>query len=196
MVRDRVLGLIPVYTSADSLHRLKIGDDPAQIEEADFDVPLPIPRDMSRSDRLADVDPVHYHIFMVKIAAVYHRFREALQRSTLTIEDVVRVANEELAIVIDTLPEHLQPELGAQGGVGELELSQPWIKWQRFDSTLVLLHHRIRITRTLQDHWLSSPEQYAWARSVCIQASLDTVWINRNWDQPVSMRKQWSASRT
>jgi len=173
------------------LQRLKIGDEPAQIEEAEFDVPFPIPKDRSRSDRLADVDPVHYHIFMIKIAAVYHRFRQSLKRSITAIEEVVRVADEELAIVIDTLPEHLQPELGTQAGVRELELSQPWIKWQRFDITLVLLHHRVRINRTLQDYWLSSPERYAWARAVCIRASLDIVWINRNWDQPVSMRKQW-----
>lgn len=128
---------------------------------------------------------------MIKIAAVYHRFRQSLKQSITTIEEVVRVADEELAIVIDTLPEHLQPELGTQAGVRELELSQPWIKWQRFDITLVLLHHRVRINRTLQDYWLSSPERYAWARAVCIRASLDIVWINRKWDQPVSMRKQW-----
>lgn len=112
---------------------------------------------------------------MARTLTVYHRFCQFLQRSPLSSENVVRAADEELALVIDTLPDHLQPELSAHGRIREPELSEPWIKWQRFDITLVLLHYRIRINRTLQRHWLSSPGEFAWARTVCVQSALDII---------------------
>jgi hypothetical protein len=131
---------------------------------------------------------------MSRISTVYHDFRQSIRHRSLTnlsLESLVRTADEELALVIDTLPEHLQPEPGRERTVRELEASQPWIKWQRFDITLVLLHHRVRINRTLQQYWLATPGEYTWARAVCIRSSLDIIWISRKWDQPVSMRKQW-----
>jgi hypothetical protein len=53
------------------------------------------------------------------------------------------------------------------------------------------LHHRVRVNRILQRYWLASPGAYPWARAVCIQSSLHIIWISSNWDQPLSMRKQW-----
>jgi hypothetical protein len=128
---------------------------------------------------------------MARIATAYHNFRRGLKTGALDRETVVKTADEELALVIDTLPDHLQPDHDAHGRVQELEESQPWIKWQRYDITVVLLHCRLRINRTLQSSWLESPGDYAWARAVSIQSSLDLIWISRNWDQPLSMRKQW-----
>lgn len=172
-------------------YRLKDPNEPTQIEEVDFDVPLPCPLQTSVTGRMTNLDPAHYHLFMARTSTVYNRFCQSLRRSALSLEDIVKAADEELALVIDTLPNHLQPDLGITEGVRELELSQPWIKWQRFDITLVLLQQRVRINRTLQRHWLSSPGRYDWARAVCISSSLEIIWISRNWDQPVSMRKQW-----
>ncbi|KAG9252434.1 uncharacterized protein F5Z01DRAFT_228025 [Emericellopsis atlantica] len=173
---------------------LGVPHEPTSLEEVDFEVPLPRPHVTTRNGGKTVVDPAHYHVFMARTSIVYNRFCQSLQRSPLSSENVVRAADEELALVIDTLPDHLQPELEAHGRIREPELSEPWIKWQRFDITLVLLHHRIRINRTLQRHWLSSPGEFAWARTVCVQSALDIIWISRNWDQPVSMRKQWALS--
>jgi hypothetical protein len=73
----------------------------------------------------------------------------------------------------------------------QLELAHPWIRWQRYDLTLVLLHLRLRIHRTMQAQWLLYPDRYNWARSVSVSSAMSVIWINRNWDQPASMRKQW-----
>ncbi|KAL2065316.1 hypothetical protein VTL71DRAFT_2985 [Oculimacula yallundae] len=165
---------------------------PPQVDEADFNVPLPSTGVVSLEER--DLDPIHYHIFMARLATVYHRFSMAVRTSLVPLGEIVRVADSQLAEIIDTLPELLQPDHTDNEIVQELELAQPWIKWQRFDITVVLLHHRIRINRTLQRHWRESPGQYSWARSVSVQSSLDIVWISRHWDQPASIRKQWALS--
>lgn len=189
--------MLPVAKrSPPTVTRLDIQDKKPQIEDVDFDVPFPQPTDTSSMERAQAPDPAHYHLFMARTAKVYYRFRKKLHAGVLAPDMVVRAADEELALVIDTLPDHLQPGSEIPAGVSELdESAQAWIKWQRFDVTLVLLHHRIRINRILQRDWLTRPDKYAWARAICIQSSLDTVWISRNWDQPMSMRKQWYVGR-
>jgi hypothetical protein len=72
-----------------------------------------------------------------------------------------------------------------------LEAEHPWIKWQRFDVSLVLLHHRLRIHRALHKEWLESPGRHEGARAVCIRTARDIIWISQNWDQPAAMRRQW-----
>lgn len=103
----------------------------------------------------------------------------------------MRNADAELAEVIDTLPDHLQPDYSNSEDLRQLELGHPWVKWQRFDISIILLHFRIRITRILQSHWRQFPDKYNWARVVSISSARSVIWINRNWDQPASMRKQW-----
>jgi hypothetical protein len=105
--------------------RLKVLYEPTTLEKVDVDVPFPRPYNTSQSESITDVDPAHYHIFMTRTSNVYNRFYQSLQRGSAPSEDVVRAADEQLALVIDILPDHLQPELGAQGGVRELERSQP-----------------------------------------------------------------------
>ncbi|KZL80790.1 nucleus protein [Colletotrichum incanum] len=163
-----------------------------QVDWGDFDVPLPsVAPDFASAD---SVQPVLYHIFMARTATVYHRFRSALRDGTRPVDEVVRSADEALAEVINTLPDHLQPDSGRNKGMQELEDVHPWVKWQRFDISLVLLHHRIRINRALQNEWLEAPGQYDWARGVCIRSAMDIIWITHNWDQPAAMRRQWALS--
>ncbi|GJC80376.1 hypothetical protein ColLi_03214 [Colletotrichum liriopes] len=163
-----------------------------QVEWGDFDVPLPsVASDSVSAD---GVQPVLYHIFMARTATVYHGFRSALRDGTRPVDEVVRSADEALAEVINTLPDHLQPDSGRNKGMRELEDAHPWVKWQRFDISLVLLHHRMRINRALQNEWLEAPGQYDWARGVCIRSAMDIIWITHNWDQPAAMRRQWSGA--
>ena len=164
---------------------------PPQIEEGDFDMTLPTPDPISTHYEDGDVQPVHYHIFMSRTSTVYYRFRASVRDGVHPITDLVRWADEELAEVINTLPDYLQPDSGETETIHRLEATYPWVKWQRFDITLVLLHHRLRINRVLQRQWLSSPGEYEWARSVCIKSATAIIWISHNWDQPATMRKQW-----
>ncbi|KAK1635664.1 hypothetical protein BDP81DRAFT_376380 [Colletotrichum phormii] len=160
-----------------------------QVDEEDFDIPLP-----SDESDVEGPQPVLYHIFMARTSTVYHRFRSALREGTRSVSEIVRLADDELAEVINTLPAHLQPDGGKSKEMQELEIIYPWIKWQRFDISLVLLHHRMRINRSLQKEWLAAPGLYDWARAVCIRSAMDIIWITHNWDQPVAMRRQWALS--
>ncbi|KAF6833236.1 hypothetical protein CMUS01_06642 [Colletotrichum musicola] len=163
-----------------------------QVDEGDFDVALP---SMDPGSGLpGGLQPVQYHIFMARSSIVYHRFRSALREGTRPVSEVVRLADEELAEVINTLPEHLHPDGGKNEEMNELEGEHPWIKWQRFDISLVLLYHRMRINRSLQRDWKASPGQHEWARTVCIRSAMDIIWIIHNWDQPAAMKRHWPFS--
>jgi hypothetical protein len=172
------------------LSRLNVPYQRPQIDEADFDVPLPSPTNPLHGT--AQVDAVHYHAFMARTALVYHRFCQSVTRGSTSVPDDVRAADDELAQVIETLPSYLQPDFtGAGRDGGGNDDAFPWLEWQRFDITLVLLHHRIRINRTLQRQWLANPEEFVWARSISVRSALDIIWISKHWDQPLSQRKQW-----
>ncbi|RBR19627.1 hypothetical protein FVER53590_25003 [Fusarium verticillioides] len=167
------------------------------IDESDFSIPLPSVSHREAQDTL--VDPAHYHIFMARTSQVIYKFRISLKYGVKTLKnaiDIVKTADEGLASIIDSLPSHLQPESDAvtDAEIQDLESTQPWIKWQRYDLTLVLLHLRMHINRVLQKQWLSSPEEYHWARTVSVTSAMSLIWINRSWDQPASTRKQWALS--
>ncbi|KAI8649210.1 Zn(2)-C6 fungal-type domain-containing protein [Fusarium keratoplasticum] len=168
---------------------------PPRVHDADFDVPLPSATSTDEEENVTH--PVHYHIFMARTSTIFYYFRQAIRSGPASLAEmaqVVRKADEELAEIIDTLPAHLRPDADGNDEIRRLELAQPWIKWQRFDLTLVLLHLRLQINCTLQKQWLSYPGQYDWARTISVRSAMSIVWINRNWDQPISMRKQWALS--
>ncbi|KAL2833346.1 hypothetical protein BDW59DRAFT_156847 [Aspergillus cavernicola] len=168
---------------------------PPAVDDVDFDVPLPC----AASPDAGEDNRVHYHIFMARTATVVYRFRATIRSGLRSLHDIARVvrnADEELAAIIDTLPTHLQPDIDdvENEELRRLQIAQPWLRWQRYDLTLVLLHLRLRIHRTLQTQWLLSPGEYNWARTVYVSSAMSVIWINRNWDQPASMRKQWAIS--
>ncbi|CAI6101340.1 unnamed protein product [Clonostachys chloroleuca] len=163
-----------------------------QVDEVDFDMSLPL--STMTPDENMHVDPVHYHIFMARAATAYYRFCVAIRAAVKPIEEAVRKADEELAEVINTLPEYLKPDNSGSEHVCQLEEAQPWVKWQRFDVTVVLLHLRVRIHRALQAQWQAEPQRYSWAKTISVTSAMSVIWINHNWDQPASMRKQWALS--
>ncbi|KAJ3455931.1 hypothetical protein MRS44_017413 [Fusarium solani] len=166
-----------------------------RVHYTDFDVPLPSATSTDEEENVTH--PVHYHIFMARTSTIFYYFRQAIRSDPASLAEmaqVVRKADEELAEIIDTLPVHLRPDADESDEIRRLELAQPWIKWQRFDLTLVLLHLRLQINCTLQEQWLSYPGQCDWARTISVRSAMSIVWINRNWDQPISMRKQWALS--
>ncbi|VUC24288.1 unnamed protein product [Clonostachys rosea] len=163
-----------------------------QVDEVDFDMCLPVST-MTPEENM-HVDPVHYHIFMARAATAYYRFCVAIRAAVKSIEEAVRKADDELAEVINTLPEYLKPDNSGNEHVHQLEEAQPWVKWQRFDVTVVLLHLRVRINRALQAQWQAEPQRYSWAKTVSVASAMSVIWINHNWDQPASMRKQWALS--
>ncbi|RMJ03287.1 hypothetical protein CDV36_015188 [Fusarium kuroshium] len=174
---------------------LTLSYKPPRVHDTDFDVPLPSATSTDEEENVTH--PVHYHIFMARTSTVFYYFRQAIRSGPSSLAELVRVvrkADEELAEIIDTLPVHLRPDADGNDKIRGLELAQPWIKWQRFDLTLVLLHLRLQINCTLQEQWLSYPGQYDWARTISVRSAMSIVWINRNWDQPISMRKQWALS--
>ncbi|KAL2291225.1 hypothetical protein FJTKL_13861 [Diaporthe vaccinii] len=166
---------------------------PSVITEMDFDVPLPA---VEASGSVIgpgglEMHPVQYHIFMARTSTVYNRFRMGLRGSQVPLDEAVRRADEELAEIINTLPQHLSPEGTDRDHESELEALYPWIRWQRVDVTLVLLCHRLRINRVLQSEWQADYSQYGWARSICLRAAKDLIWISQNWEQSAAKRSQW-----
>ncbi|EFX04942.1 c6 zinc finger domain containing protein [Grosmannia clavigera kw1407] len=174
------------------------------VRDGDFDVDLPSvegnPRPIGSDGR--SIHPVHYHTFMARCSRVWHRFQAALRTTAgaATLDDTVRRADCELAEIIDTLPHYLQPD--RQYEADELEATYPWIVWQRFDITLVLLHLRLRANQVLRDTWSAKTttrttpmhHPYSWARSLCIATARELIWICHHWHQPVTKRRQWALS--
>ncbi|PVI00134.1 hypothetical protein DM02DRAFT_593251 [Periconia macrospinosa] len=180
---------------------LNLMDRPLGIDDIDFNVPYPAPPLIDGN--LADSEhPVHYHTFMARSATVLYNFRKRIRSGPATLAEkaqIVRSADEELAKIIETLPTHLQPDSHTnehEDWLNRLECDKPWIKWQRFDLTFVLFHLRLLINRTLSDLWTtpSGETMFGWARTVCLRSALSAIWINKNWDEPASSRKQWALS--
>jgi hypothetical protein len=173
----------------------RMGGAPATclIREEGFDIPLPMitkEGSVTASDGI-QIHPVQYHIFMSRTAKSYHRFRMTMQSSGLAVVDIVRAADEELAELIDTLPTHLQADLEGAEHTNELEATYPWVRWQRIDTTLVLLYHRLRINCTLQESWMADPGSCASARAVCLRTARDIIFISQNWELPAHEKRQW-----
>lgn len=124
-------------------------------------------------------------------AHVHFRFRVAMRTGNVSREDVLRMADVELADVITTLPTHLQPDETDSECLRILQAMQPWIKWQRFSVALVLLHLRMRMHCSLRMQWNEDDDIYGWAKTVAIESASRIIWITYNWDQPAETRNQW-----
>lgn len=168
-------------------NRLNLTDGPPQIDELDFDTPFPSTGPETEN---VDHDPVHYHLFMAMVGRAHYRFRRTIRRGELSRAEAIRRADIELADVIVTLPNHLQPDRDDTSLRRALD-AKPWIQWQRFSITLVLFNLRMRMHSSLRLQWLETPEEYSWARSVSVKAAKEIIWISYNWDQPPAMRNQW-----
>ncbi|KAF8864876.1 hypothetical protein BDZ45DRAFT_684851 [Acephala macrosclerotiorum] len=170
------------------------------VYEADFEVELPaaitdeeltLPRtSMDQKHR-----PIQYHIAMIQIATIYHRFRCALRLGASTpdkISALVIDSDESLANLIESLPDHLR------GGDDVLsnnpEIDQPWIAWQKTNLSLVLLYYRIVINRALQDQWIQDPITFDRTRSICLGSARAMIALVRDYAGSVARHRPWATS--
>lgn len=164
------------------------------LSACDFEVPLPSRFAGETEDNGGGVTlhRVDYHIFMARVAVVYHDFRESL--ATYSPADAVRQGDEKLAEIILTLPDHLQPD-GLLGGAEKhaLENEHPWLRWQRVNIALVLLSHRLHVNRFMLQHCQRASETAVSARAIATQTAEHILWISQNWEVPVAAKRQWCA---
>ena len=142
-------------------------------------------------DGIAPCSPVDYHIFMVMVSSVYHKFRRRLRAAERPVIDLVRDADNQLAQIIASLPSHLQPDEPQSNYIKRRDKTYPWIPWQRVYLTLVLLYHRMVINRTLQSSWLVDQDSYSGPRAVCLSSAKGILLIQRDWTIPLAKRRQW-----
>jgi len=159
------------------------------ISEGDFNIPLP---SADTSSNLL-VDPVHYHIAMCRIAKVFHRFKVAQQRGTMSIIDIVEFADNELVKIMRNLPPHLHPDEVATDETELRNKTCPWIQWQRYGLKLVILHNRLIINRELQKMWLraETDTRLNSQRAICLSSASSIIWISKQSERPIERRPQW-----
>ncbi|CAI6338070.1 unnamed protein product [Periconia digitata] len=123
--------------------------------------------------------PVQYHIFMARIAAIYHQFHAKIRLrrwSPSGVADFVIQADDELAAIIEQLPRHLRhDEVVPNEEQITLESQFPWIATQRTSLAMVLLYYRLAINRILQGYWLEGSTNFARARSVCLFSAIHII---------------------
>lgn len=163
------------------------------ISESDCCVPLPSVDLYDDSNAATDeteeaIAPIQYHKVMAQIALTFNRFKTNFRSRRLPAQQVVLDADRQLADLIDTMPSHLQPD-GPPNP--ERDRSYPWIAWQRWDLSLVFLYYRLHINRTLQKHWLASPETLSGPRSICLGSAKGIIWVTQQSLQPIAKRRQW-----
>jgi hypothetical protein len=174
-------------------------DYPPCIYENGFKVPLEWlidadesePQSLYSFDQYVDPAPVYYHIAMAQIATTYHRFRKGIRFQSDSVFNLVRTADEELANIISGLPSHLRPDESKTPQTELRDKEKPWIPWQQFSITLVLLYHRLSINRPLQHEWLKNPGIYNGQRAICLDSAKAIIDITSKWDHPIARRRQW-----
>jgi len=142
-------------------------------------------------DGIAPCSPVDYHIFMISVSSVYHRFRRNLRSIESPVVEIVQDADNKLAEIISNLPSHLQPDQPQDDYINQRDTTYPWIGWQRVYLTLVLLYYRMVINRTLQHSWLSDQGKYGGPRAICLSSAKGILLIQREWTIPLTKRRQW-----
>jgi hypothetical protein len=114
-----------------------------------------------------------------------------LRRSTTLLVDLVREADCNLADIINTLPRHLQPVSEQTSAEERGDILHPWIPWQRWNITLVLLYYRLHINRTLQHEWLASPGSHRGPKAVCLHSAKAIIDNTKLCTQPMNKRRNW-----
>ncbi|RDW67513.1 hypothetical protein BP6252_08909 [Coleophoma cylindrospora] len=132
---------------------------------------------------------------MAQISISLFRFHRAFRtQPSEQIGNIVRTSDAELANIISSLPQHLQPDEPRTDATEKRDVLNPWIPWQKWDLTQTFLYYRMKINCTVQLEWLLTPHLFEGQRSICLDAIRMMLWIRRNWDQPVARRRQWALS--
>jgi hypothetical protein len=170
------------------------------IQEGDFQVELPACLDDQELESAIVISegrprPVQYHIAMIKLAILYHRFRCSLKLcagQTTKTASLVLKTDEALANIIEDLPLHLQG--GGQSSdprVTSQEITDPWIPWQRTNLSLVLFYYRIVINRVLQDQWVQDPTAFARARAICLSSARGIISLATEFTGSLARHRPW-----
>ena len=141
--------------------------------------------------------PIQYHLAMITIATLWHRFRSCLAKvrhNPTKLEALVLQTDEALTNIIHGLPSHLQHDASTLDDVN----APPWIPWQRNSISMLILYYRLVINRLLQDHWVQSPNTYARTQSICLgsaQAIVSLVSQNMSRNSTSSSRhRTWAVA--
>lgn len=167
------------------------------ISEADFEVALPAVLDDEVIDQDGAPQPtmISYHVAMIQVSVVYHRFRSALRLSGGALEDIsliVANADESLANIIEHLPQHLrgQDDL-VDNDIQQKDSDLGWISWQRQNLCVVLLYFRIVINRVLQDQWIQDPVTFVRTRSICLSSAQGIINMAKGYTEPIARHRTW-----
>ena len=158
---------------------------------------LPLPADDTELERgLVSTEPPPevispwwYHNILCKTALVHHRFTQGIRKRTTDLEVLVRIADEGLADIIESLPAHLQPREEASPQSTDLENKYPWIRWQRVDLIMILLLLRSRINYECRKFWSDSPPTSLPRRSLCLQSAQSVIMLLEGADMPIHQRR-------
>ena len=174
---------------------------PPCINEYDFDVQLPAPKDDDEivssgivSKRpLSHPRPIHYHLFMIRAAKIYHHFQSLLKIGRWTrssIVSLVQQTDDELAQIAFELPSYLKFEYkpSPRSQINEAEF--PWLSWQRNNIALVLLHLRVSVNKILQNIWTDNIT-FQRARSICLNSSTAIISLVLDSGIPREKLKSW-----
>ena len=169
------------------------------ISDGDFQVELPASFD---DHELQSGDPspgdhprpIQYHIVMIQMARVYHRFRASLKLCgdrTKEVANLVLKTDEELANIIEDLPLHLQGGQATDQQTLFQDRNEPWVPWQRTNLSLVLFYYRIVVNRVLQDQWVQDPATFARTRAICVGSARGIVSLASEFTRSLARHRPW-----
>lgn len=172
------------------------------VRESDFDVALPVELDddeltwqsddASCSKQIASRPrPVQYHLAMIAVSKVWHRFRCSLaqvRQSPEKLEPLVLQTDEALANIINDLPLYLQEDADSS----ETDKESPWISWQRNKLSMSILYYRMAINRVLQDQWVQSPNSYARTQAICLGSAQAIVSLVDRYKASSARNRPWA----
>ncbi|KAH8655449.1 hypothetical protein BX600DRAFT_552817 [Xylariales sp. PMI_506] len=126
------------------------------------------------------VHPVQYRIALIKICTALRRFQKSLAftgNDLNALEVTVKMADNELAHIISTLPNHLQPGDEESQGIDVDERigcngQRPeWAIWQRKNIAAVLLYYRMVVYRCVRDIAPRTSSSYTSASAICLASA-------------------------
>jgi len=179
---------------------------PFFVRESEFDVALPLHMDDEELVWQSSGAPiqapiadrpraVQYHLVLIDVAKLWHRFRLALpkiRQDPEKLESLVLQNDEALADIIDNLPLHLQDDACIFDSItGPL-----WIPWQRNSLSMSLLYYRMAINRILQDQWVQFPNSFARTQAICIGSARAIISVVDRYSATSARNRPWAIAST
>jgi hypothetical protein len=143
--------------------------------------------------------PVRYHIEMIKVAKIYYKLRHSISLRSWTSNEVasfVFAADEELAGLINDLPNYLQPHEPITEQTLRRDADYTWIPEQKRSLSSVLLYYRMATSRLLQDSWPGDPISSARTRAICLSSARGLISTTLSQTVHPSKSRTWYAVAT